>query len=270
MSDKKMRIDKLLVEKNLFDSREKAKRALMAGNVKIENEIIDKPGTRVSTDSNIEVLQRMKFVSRGGYKLEKALVDFDVNIEDKVCMDIGASTGGFTDCMLQNKAKKVYAVDVGYGQLDWSLRNNPKVKVYERTNFRYFDVDSIEDKIYFFTADVSFISLKHIFPNVLKLSEEDSVFLTLIKPQFEAGRDKVEKGGIIRNIDTHFEVLHNVLNIALENNFYIEKLTFSPIKGAKGNIEYLGKFVRNKGKKHDNPDVLIEKTIKNAFLKLND
>ncbi|MBG0765694.1 MAG: TlyA family RNA methyltransferase [Tissierellales bacterium] len=200
MSDKKMRIDKLLVEKNLFDSREKAKRALMAGNVKIENEIIDKPGTRVSTDSNIEVLERMKFVSRGGYKLEKALVDFDVNIENKVCMDIGASTGGFTDCMLQSKAKKIYAVDVGYGQLDWSLRNNPKVKVYERTNFRYFDVDSIEDKIYFFTADVSFISLKHIFPNVLKLSEENSVFLTLIKPQFEAGRDKVEKGGIIKKL----------------------------------------------------------------------
>ena len=270
MSNKKIRIDKLLVEKNLFDSREKAKRALMAGNIKIDNEIIDKPGTRVDIKSNLEVLERMKYVSRGGYKLEKALDDFDINIEDKVCMDIGASTGGFTDCMIQNKAKKVYAVDVGYGQLDWSLRNNPIVEVFERTNFRYFDTDSINEKIYFFTADVSFISLKHIFPNVDILSEEYSVFLTLIKPQFEAGRDKVEKGGIIRNINTHYEVLENVVNIGLNNNFFIEKLTFSPIKGAKGNIEYLGKFTKDKKKAFDNTEKLIDKVIKNAFLKLKD
>lgn len=270
MSNKKMRIDKLLVEKDLFDSREKAKRALMAGNVKIENEIIDKPGTKVDVESNIDVLERMKYVSRGGYKLEKALNDFKIDIEGKICMDIGASTGGFTDCMLQNNAKKVFAVDVGYGQLDWSLRNNPKVKVYERTNFRYFETESIEEKIYFFTADVSFISLKHIFPNVNKLSEKNSIFLTLIKPQFEAGRDKVEKGGIIRNIDTHYEVLENVLKIAFENSFYIEKLTFSPIKGAKGNIEYLAKFVKNKDKEHGNKIELIDETIKKAFSKLND
>ena len=270
MANKKKRIDKLLVEKNHFDSREKAKRALMAGNVKIENEIIDKPGTKVDVESQIEVLERMKYVSRGGYKLEKALDNFEIDIDDRVCMDIGASTGGFTDCMLQNNAKKVFAVDVGYGQLDWSLRNNPKVMVYERTNFRYFETDSIEEKIYFFTADVSFISLKHIFPNVNKLSEENSIFLTLIKPQFEAGRDKVEKGGIIRNINTHYEVIENVLKIAEENDFYIEKLTFSPIKGAKGNIEYLAKFVRNKDKEYEKKKELVDKTIKSAFSKLND
>src|SRR6056297_3715752 len=153
MANKKKRIDKLLVEKNHFDSREKAKRALMAGNVKIENEIIDKPGTKVDVDSQIEVLERMKYVSRGGYKLEKALKNFSIKIDDKICMDIGSSTGGFTDCMLQNNAKKVYAIDVGYGQLDWTLRNNPMVKVFERTNFRYFDTGSINEKIYFFTAD---------------------------------------------------------------------------------------------------------------------
>lgn len=270
MSEKKLRIDKLLVDRGFFDSREKAKRALMAGNIKIDKEIIDKPGSRVDVDSDIEVTERMKYVGRGGYKLEKALEYFDVNLENKICMDIGASTGGFTDCMLQNGAKRVYAVDVGYGQLDWSLRNNDKVVVYERTNFRYFKTEEINEKIDFFTADVSFISLKHIFPNVEELADEGSVFLSLIKPQFEAGRDKVEKGGIIRNIDTHYEVLNNVVNFAEENNFYLHGLTFSPIKGAKGNIEYLGKFLQKCKNSKGNIEKLINVTIKNAFSELND
>jgi 23S rRNA (cytidine1920-2'-O)/16S rRNA (cytidine1409-2'-O)-methyltransferase len=270
MSNKKMRIDKLLVERDFFESREKAKRALMAGNVKIKNEIIDKPGTRVPYDSDIEVTQRMKYVGRGGYKLEKALEYFNINLDDKVCMDIGASTGGFTDCMLQYKARKVYSVDVGYGQLDWSLRSSDKVVVYERTNFRYFKTEEIKEKIDFFTADVSFISLKHIFPNVGKLAEDGSIFLSLIKPQFEAGKDKVEKGGIIRNIDTHYEVLNNVVKYAEENNFYLHGLTFSPIKGAKGNIEYLGKFLRNCKNSSKHIEKLINVTIKTAFSKLND
>jgi len=270
MSNKKKRIDKLLVDRGFFESREKAKRALMAGNIKIKEEIIDKPGTRVSLDSDIEVTERMKYVGRGGYKLEKALEFFNIDLKNKVCMDIGSSTGGFTDCMLQNGAKKVYSVDVGYGQLDWSLRNDKRVLVYERTNFRYLKTEDIEVKIDFFTADVSFISLKHIFPNVGELAENGSIFLSLIKPQFEAGKNKVEKGGIIRNIDTHYEVLNNVALYAEENNFYLHDLTFSPIKGAKGNIEYLGKFLKKCKNSEENIEKLIDVTIKKAFNELND
>lgn len=262
---KKIRLDVLLTEQKYFESREKAKRTIMAGKVLVDNQIVDKAGTLIKSDSVIRVKAKDKYVSRGGLKLEKAIAAFDLVLETKICMDIGSSTGGFTDCMLQNGAVKVYSIDVGYGQLAWKLRSDNRVNVMERVNFRRMDTATVEDQIDFFSVDVSFISLKHIFPNIKKLSREDSEIITLIKPQFEAGREKVGKHGVVRDKKVHMEVIQNVIDYAKENELYCKSVTYSPIKGAKGNIEYLALFTVT------NHNIVIdpEKIVNFAISELN-
>ena len=236
----KKRLDILVYEKGFTDSREKAKAIIMSGQVYVDNQKADKCGT--SYDENVKIEVRgntQKYVSRGGLKLEKAIDNFDFDLKDKITMDIGASTGGFTDCMLQNGAKKVYSIDVGYGQLAWKLRCDERVVNLERTNFRYADEEIIKDKIDFSSVDVSFISLKHILPNLNKLLAENGTAVCLIKPQFEAGKEKVGKKGVVRDKSVHLEVVNNVIKMALENGFSVCGLQFSPIKGPEGNIEYL-------------------------------
>ena len=239
MAEKK-RLDVLLFEKGYAQSREKARTLIMEGLVYIDNQKSDKPGTMVAEDSAIEVRSSgPKYVSRGGLKLEKAMQNFPINLEGKICMDIGASTGGFTDCMLQNGAVKVYSVDVGYGQLAWSLRNDPRVVNMERTNARNLTKEQIPDDIYLSSVDVSFISLKIILPAIRPLLEENGYVVCLIKPQFEAGRGKVGKKGVVRDKSVHREVVDSICGFALENGFSLLGLTFSPVKGPEGNIEYL-------------------------------
>jgi 23S rRNA (cytidine1920-2'-O)/16S rRNA (cytidine1409-2'-O)-methyltransferase len=264
MSDK-IRIDIFLHENRYYDSREKAKRAIMAGDVYVDGNMVDKAGTKIDASSLITIKEKERFVSRGGYKLEKALQVFKLDLKHLTCMDIGASTGGFTDCMLQSGAKKVYAVDVGYGQLEWKLRNDPRVEVVERTNFRKMNLEIIQEAIDFFCIDVSFISLMHIFPNVVLLGSADCQIVSLIKPQFEAGREKVGKHGIVRDKATHIEVINKVISYANNNGLYCKNLTFSPIKGGKGNIEYLAVFDQTPQEK----DIDINDTVNVAFLELN-
>lgn len=236
----KKRLDVLVYEKGFTDSREKAKAIIMSGQVYVDNQKADKCGT--SYDENVKIEVRgntQKYVSRGGLKLEKAIDNFDFDLKDKITMDIGASTGGFTDCMLQNGAKKVYSIDVGYGQLAWKLRTDERVVNLERTNFRYVTDEQIKDKIDFSSVDVSFISLKHILPNLNKFLKDDGSAVCLIKPQFEAGREKVGKKGVVSDPATHLEVCEKVIGLAVENGFSVAGLDFSPIKGPEGNIEYL-------------------------------
>lgn len=236
----KQRLDTLLVNKGLFPSREKAKASIMAGIVFVDGQRSDKAGNMVEEDAEIFVKENQcPYVSRGGLKLEKSMNTFDLTMDKKVCMDIGASTGGFTDCMLQNGATKVYAVDVGYGQLDYSLRKDDRVVNMEKCNIRYLDPESIDDVIDFISIDVSFISLKLVFPVATKLLKEDGKLVCLVKPQFEAGREQVGKKGIVRDEKVHLEVIENVINYAMDNELYPTGLTFSPVTGAKGNIEYL-------------------------------
>lgn len=247
----KTRLDIALVEKGLAPSREKAKAIIMSGIVYVNNQKSDKAGKEVKDDDIIEVRgSTLKYVSRGGLKLEKAMENFPITLDGKICMDVGASTGGFTDCMLMNGAVKVYSVDVGYGQLAWKLRTDERVVNLERTNFRYVTEEQIPDKIDFSSVDVSFISLKHILPNLHKLLADNGTAVCLIKPQFEAGKDKVGKKGVVSNLDTHIEVVENVINLAVENGFSVKGLEFSPIKGPEGNIEYLIYLV-----KEDEPTV---------------
>lgn len=237
---KKTRLDVAVFEGGYAPSREKAKAIIMAGQVYVNNQKVDKAGFELKEGDTLEVRGRaIPYVSRGGLKLEKAMQVFPISLENKVCMDIGASTGGFTDCMLQNGASKVYSVDVGYGQLAWKLRCDKRVVNMERTNFRHIDIDSVEDKMDFASVDVSFISLKHIFPNLNLLLKDGGEAVCLIKPQFEAGKDKVGKKGVVREASTHLEVVQNVIKMALENGFSVDGLEFSPIKGPEGNIEYL-------------------------------
>lgn len=243
---KKERIDVLLVEQGFFDSREKAKRAIMAGIVHDDYDIIDKPGTKIPIDSNLHVKGNiMPYVSRGGLKLERALKEFSLDLKDKIMVDIGSSTGGFTDCALQNGAKLVYAVDVGTNQLVWKLRNDPRVIVKEQTNFRYATIELFENGVpSFATIDVSFISLKYIFDalkNILSLNDQ---VVALIKPQFEAGREDVGKKGIVKDKKIHCRVIEKVIEFARADGFILEKLTYSPITGGEGNIEFLGLFVK--------------------------
>ena len=236
----KERLDILLVNKGLAPSREKAKAMIMEGNVFVDNNREDKAGSTFDVNASIEVKgNTLKYVSRGGLKLEKAMTHFGITLEGKVCMDIGASTGGFTDCMLQNGAVKVYAVDVGYGELAWSLRNDPRVINMERTNIRYLTDEQIPEPIDFISVDVSFISLTLILPVVYRFLREGGSCACLVKPQFEAGREKVGKNGIIKDPAVHLEVLQKIYRFALELGFSVRGLDFSPIKGAKGNIEYL-------------------------------
>ena len=241
---KKERIDVLLVEQGFFDSREKAKRAVMAGLVYDEHDRIDKPGTKIPIDSKIGVKgNTLKYVSRGGLKLEKAINQFDISLEDKIMLDIGSSTGGFTDCALQNGAKFVYALDVGTNQLVWKLRNDPRVEAMEQTNFRYATPDMFKNGLPDFASiDVSFISLKLIFPPLKDILKPKGEFVALIKPQFEAGKEQVGKNGIIKDQQVHKDVIEKVLSYANENGFTLLNLSFSPITGGQGNIEFLGHF----------------------------
>lgn len=240
----KKRIDLLLVEQGFFDSREKAKRAIMAGIVHNDHEIIDKPGTKVPVDMKLFVKGSvMPYVSRGGLKLEKALKYFDITMTDRVMVDIGSSTGGFTDCALQNKAKRVYAVDVGTNQLVWKLRNDPRVVVKEKTNFRHATTDLFEYELpNIVTIDVSFISLKLIFEPLKDILNDGDDIVALIKPQFEAGREDVGKKGIVKDAKIHQRVIENVISYANECQFSIQNLTYSPITGGEGNIEFLAHF----------------------------
>lgn len=237
----KERLDVLLVEQGYAASREKAKAIIMSGNVFVNGQREDKAGTTFDpAKSTIEVKgHALKYVSRGGLKLEKAMAQFDITLEHKVCMDIGASTGGFTDCMLQNGAEKVYSVDVGHGQLAWSLRNDERVVCMEKTNFRYLTREDIQDDLDFASVDVSFISLSKILLPARKLLKDHGQMVCLIKPQFEAGKDKVGKKGVVREQSVHQEVIEKIYTLADILGFQILGLEYSPIKGPEGNIEYL-------------------------------
>ena len=250
----KTRLDVLLTERGLLDSRQKAQATIMSGIVFVNGQRVDKVGTAVSNDALIEIRgTTLPYVSRGGLKLEKAMQNFPLTLTGKICADIGASTGGFTDCMLQNGAKKVYAVDVGYGQLDWKLRNDARVVCMERTNARYLTHEEIPEELDFASVDVSFISLKLIFPALYGLLREGGEIACLIKPQFEAGREKVGKKGVVRDPAVHLEVLEHFLIHAKENHFTVLGITYSPIRGPEGNIEYLG-FLR----KSEEPDAAVD------------
>lgn len=238
---KKERVDILLVEQGLFETREKAKRAIMAGIVYCEEMRLDKPGEKINKESKLTVKGKtLKYVSRGGLKLEKALEVFDVNIENKVLLDIGSSTGGFTDCALQNGAKMSYALDVGYNQLAWKLRQDERVIVMERTNFRYVTpADLKEGMPDFASIDVSFISLKLILPVLKTLLVAKSDVIALVKPQFEAGREQVGKKGIVRDKKVHVAVLEKIIHFSMEEGYKVKGISFSPITGGDGNIEFL-------------------------------
>ena len=244
---KKLRLDVLLVQKGLQESRQKAQTTIMSGQVFVDGQRVDKPGAPVAEDAEIEVKGGLRYVSRGGLKLEKAMALWPVHLEDAVCMDIGASTGGFTDCMLQNGAAKVYAVDVGYGQLAWKLRSDPRVVCLERTNARYLSHEQIPEEPDFSSVDVSFISLKLILPAIAGVLRDGGQVVCLIKPQFEAGKEKVGKKGVVRDPAVHREVLEHFLEHAKENNFTVIDITYSPIRGPEGNIEYLGFLQKNSG-----------------------
>ena len=236
----KKRLDLLVLERGLAESREKAKTLIMAGQVYVDQQKADKPGDLYPEDAQIEARGKaLPFVSRGGLKLEKARREFQLSLEGLTCMDVGASTGGFTDCMLQNGARKVYAVDVGYGQLAWSLRSDPRVVNLERTNARYLTREQVPEAIDFFSVDVSFISLSLILPAVRPLLAEQGRAVCLIKPQFEAGREKVGKKGVVRDPAVHREVIEKTLLMAQKEGYSVLGLTYSPVKGPEGNIEYL-------------------------------
>ncbi len=240
MAKTKERIDLLMVEQGLASSREKAKSVILAGLVTIAGARVDKPGTEVPVDAKIEVQGRgCPYVSRGGLKLEKALQVFLIDLENKVVLDVGASTGGFTDCALQNGAFKVFAVDVGYGQLAWSLRSDPRVISLERTNARYLSIDKLGEMVDFATIDVAFISLDKILPAVKQLLKPEGEVIALIKPQFEAGKEKVGKKGVVKEPAVHLEVINKVLSFAENTGFRVLGLEYSPVKGPEGNIEYL-------------------------------
>lgn len=236
----KERLDVLLVQRGLAPSREKAKTMIMEGNVFVCGQREDKAGSSFDVKSEIEVRgNTLKYVSRGGLKLEKAIQSFGISLQDKICMDIGASTGGFTDCMLQTGARKVYAVDVGYGQFAWTLRQDERVVCMEKTNIRYVTPDDVEDVLDFASVDVSFISLEKVLPAAKALLSPQGEMVCLIKPQFEAGRDKVGKKGVVRDPKVHTEVVHKVIDYADMIGFAVNGITFSPVKGPEGNIEYL-------------------------------
>ncbi len=241
----KKRLDQLLFDRGLFDSREKAKAAVMEGIVYIKGQKAEKPGTAVADDCDVEVRPKTKqFVSRGGLKLQKALDVFDVDVSGKTALDIGASTGGFTDCLLQHGASHVYCVDVGYGQLAWSLRTDERVTCFERTNIRFFTKEQLGTTVDLAVCDVSFISLKLVLPVAKRLLKEDGQVITLIKPQFEAGREKVGKKGVVRNPKVHVQVLEDTVAFARGIGFEPVELTYSPIKGPEGNIEFLVRLVQ--------------------------
>ena len=257
----KERLDVLLVNLGYAPSREKAKAVIMSGCVYVNGQKEDKAGTMFDTYAAIEVRgNSLKYVSRGGLKLEKAMEEFAIALDQKTCMDVGASTGGFTDCMLQNGAVKVFAVDVGHGQLAWSLRTDERVVNMERTNIRNVKPEDLAEQIEFFSVDVSFISLHHIFPVAQAITTPDAMGVCLVKPQFEAGREKVGKNGVVRDPATHREVLHNAMGYAAANGFAVRGLDFSPVKGPEGNIEYL-MFVQKSGEPSVLDDSVAEQVV---------
>lgn len=256
----KERLDVLLVKRKLAESREKAKAVIMSGNVFVDGQREDKAGTTFPEDVSIEVKgHALPYVSRGGLKLEKAMKEFDVELADKVCTDVGSSTGGFTDCMLQNGARKVFAIDVGRGQLAWKLRQDDRVVCMEKTNIRYVTPEDLGEPIDFSSIDVSFISLTKVLLPIYRYLTEGGEIVALIKPQFEAGREKVGKKGVVREKNTHEEVIHTVTDYAASIGFTVKKLTFSPIKGPEGNIEYL---VHLKKAREEACDVPSEEAVK--------
>ncbi len=259
----KLRLDSAIFEKGFCDSREKAKTLIMAGVVYVNNQKADKCGMTIKLDDIIEVRSNpLKYVSRGGLKLEKAMNEFPINLEGAICADIGASTGGFTDCMLQNGASKVYSIDVGYGQLAWKLRTDNRVVNLERTNFRYVSKEQIPDELDFASVDVSFISLSLIVPVMHTLMKDNAKAVCLIKPQFEAGKDKVGKKGVVRDKNVHIEVVDKTLELMLKTGFSVLGLTYSPIKGPEGNIEYLI-FIE----KSNSPEILPHFSAESVVLK---
>lgn len=269
----KERLDVLLVKRNLAASREKAKAIIMSGNVYVDGQREDKAGTTFPEGVQIEVKgHALKYVSRGGLKLEKALANFQTEVSGKVCTDVGASTGGFTDCMLKNGASKVYAIDVGYGQLDWGLRQDARVVCMEKTNIRYVKPEDIGEPIDFSSIDVSFISLTKVLLPIWNYLKEEGEIVALIKPQFEAGREKVGKKGVVREKSTHVEVIQKVVDYAQEIGFAVLALDFSPIKGPEGNIEYLvhlkkypteGRNVKSQAETEITADII--RTVDTAF-----
>lgn len=264
----KERLDVILVNKQLFESREKAKRAIMAGTVFVDGERVDKAGFPCDPDSSITVKNNpIPYVSRGGLKLEKALSVFGIQLEGMTCVDVGASTGGFTDVMLKNGARKVYSVDVGYGQLAWSLRKDPRVVCMERTNFRYIKPEDIGEPLDFGSVDVSFISLRLILPSLKAVLKEDARAVCLIKPQFEAGREKVGKKGVVRDPAIHEEVIIGIINSARSLGFVVEGLSWSPIKGPEGNIEYL--LYLSCRKTDEEPEINVKEIVSNAHRELS-
>lgn len=269
VSDKK-RLDVLLVEQGIAPSREKAKALIMAGSVMVDGDRADKAGEFYESEQvKIELIgNRLQYVSRGGLKLEKAMSLFPIELNQKICMDIGASTGGFTDCMLQNGASKVYAIDVGYGQLAWSLRTDSRVINLERTNIRYLETDKVPDKIDFISIDVSFISLTLVLPVVKKFLKSGGQAVCLVKPQFEAGKGKVGKKGVVREPYIHFEVLKKILDYCNQNGFEVAGMTFSPVKGPEGNIEYLYYLVYN-GVVSSFQDDTLEKLVESSHSALD-
>jgi len=270
--EKKVRLDTLLVDRGLAETREKAKRAIMAGIVYSNEERMDKPGEKVREDIPLTIKgKQMPYVSRGGYKLEKALSEFELSVKDKVIIDIGASTGGFTDCALQNGAKLSYAIDVGYNQLAWKLRQDERVIVMERTNFRYMKPEDLPYSMpQFACIDVSFISLKIILPVLKTLLVDDSDVVALIKPQFEAGKEQVGKKGIVRDSNIHESVIENIVQFSLNEGYDVCHLTYSPITGGDGNIEFLLhlKWSSSERKGENYLQTTIEKMVSEAHLQL--
>ena len=265
----KKRLDVILTERGMFPSREKAKASIMAGLIYVDGLLTDKAGTSVDEDAEITVKEQLcPYVSRGGLKLEKAADTFDFGIKGVTAMDIGASTGGFTDCMLQKGAAKVYAVDVGYGQLDWKLRNDDRVVNIEKTNIRFFDTEGLEETFGLISIDVSFISLKLVLPVAAKLISSSGAVICLVKPQFEAGREQVGKKGIVRDRAVQCETIENVIGYGRDNGLVPMGLTFSPVTGAKGNIEFL--LYLKKGNEDEScvTAEMIDKTVDEAHKEL--
>lgn len=254
----KERLDVILVNNGLASSRDNAKRTIMAGLVTVDGIVETKSGQKFDVDSEFKVKDKLlKYVSRGGLKLEKAIQSFSIKLNGCYAVDMGASTGGFTDCMLMNGALKVYALDVGYGQLDYKLRVDPRVINMEKTNIRYLDTTLIEEQIDFISIDVSFISLRHMFPVASKILKDTGAVMCLIKPQFEAGREQVGKKGIVRDSKVHVEVIENVIGYASDNGLYPHGLDYSPVKGTKGNIEYLLYLRKTESSKEISPQEVV-------------
>ena len=262
----KERLDKILTDKGFFETKSRAQAAIMAGDVKVDGIVITKAGFQLQIKENtIFEIKSMPFVSRGGFKLDKAIKAFNIDLTNKICLDAGASTGGFTDCMLQNGAQKVYSVDVGYGQIAWKLRTDERVKVVEKVNIKNCSVEDVysneDEKATFLTMDLSFISITKVIENLIKLAnEKEFEIVSLIKPQFEAGKEQVGKNGVVREKEIHIEVINNVINYCKTQNLYIKDLTFSPIKGPAGNIEYLVYLTNQKTENN----ISIEDVVNNA------